>query len=260
MSGDTQRNKIVKVAVELLEKAGPDGIGRTKLKDAISSVMDDVNENSIQGAIHVMISNKDKYEITKIERGLYRLSKFDKDVVETITEEEDSAHGYREQDYYEPFAKYLEEVLEECEFSLPLGESRKGGGLWGNPDVIAVKKFERVLNVPPVIVTAEIKVKEDPNAILKGFGQCCAYKLFSHKVYLVVPNCRASQSEGSLVDMCRNHQIGLVVFDKEAGTDDPKWETILRAPTIEPDYSDLNDRWFSEGSEEMKKLQDFLRK
>ena len=255
-------HRIREAAMELLEKAGPGGMRTTELQDAVYREVGG-NYGTIQSQWHGMISNKHKSKITRIERGSYRLSKFDEAasrLEKAGGEDGSSSQPYEEEKYYKPFADYLKEALEECDVAVPIGGSKLGGGTWGNPDVIGAKKFQTALNVPPIIVTAEIKARDTSDAIIKGFGQCCSYKLFSHKVYLVVP--KGPKVEGSLADMCKNHQIGLVVFDKEAGTDDPKWEIILWAPTIQPDYSalsDLYDRLLAPKIKDIKALQNIIK-
>ena len=254
-------HRIREAAMELLEKAGPGGMRTTELQDAVYREVGG-NPGTIQSQWHGMISNKHKSKITRIERGSYRLSKFDEAARKEKAEGEvgSPSQTYEEEKYYKPFADYLKEVIEECDVALPIGGSKLGGGTWGNPDVIAAKKFQTALNVPPIIVTAEIKARDTSDAIIKGFGQCCSYKLFSHKVYLVVP--KSPRVEGSLADMCKNHQIGLVVFNKDTDIDNPGWDMLLQAPMLKPDYSelsDLYDRLLTANIKDIKALQNIIK-
>lgn len=59
-----------------------------------------------------------------------------------------------------------------------------------------VYKFSEIdpIKAHPEIVSVEIKT--DTNQLITAFGQACAYKLFSHKVYLVIPN--AEQDVGRI--------------------------------------------------------------
>ena len=256
----TQR--IREEAFKLLEEAGPDGMRTAELQKAIHSVVGG-SYDTIQGTWYETHSKSKTYKekITKIGYGLYRLSKFNATALEKEGEEDNSRLTHGEDAYYKPFADYLKKGLEVCDVASPLGGNKLGGRPWTNPDVIAAKKFQKALNIPPVIVTAEVKVSTLSEAIIRGFGQCCAYKLFSHKVYLVVPNCSAAK--GILEEMCRSHQIGLVVFNKGAGVDNPEWNELLRAPIIEPDHSFLNDlysRLLADRSKGTKEIRDFLEK
>ncbi len=61
----------------------------------------------------------------------------------------------------------------------------------------------------PEIVSAEIKL--DPNQLVVAFGQACAYKLFSHKVYLVVS--KGSEEIGRLKPLCLRFGLGLMLFE-----------------------------------------------
>src|SRR3546814_1098082 len=72
------------------------------------------------------------------------------------------------------------------------------GGKWGTPDVIGVLKprAQDIFKFEPQIVTAEIKAV--PNQPVVAFGQAVAYRLFSHKSYIVVPNSTSSDDMNRL--------------------------------------------------------------
>jgi hypothetical protein len=63
----------------------------------------------------------------------------------------------------------------------------------------------------PEIVSAKIKL--DPNQLMVAFGQACAYKLFSYKVYLVVSE--GSEEIGRLKPLCLRFGLGLILFEIE---------------------------------------------
>jgi hypothetical protein len=89
---------------------------------------------------------------------------------------------------------------------------------WGTPDVIGVLKprAEDLLKFEPQIVTAEIKI--DPSQPVVAFGQAVAYRLFSHKSYIVLPNTTSEDDLSRLKALCTIHGVGLVTFtlDKAA--------------------------------------------
>jgi hypothetical protein len=95
-----------------------------------------------------------------------------------------------EQDFYVSFAEWLEEN-DEATVASALGGSSLGVK-WGTPDVIGVLKprAQDIFKFEPQIVTAEIKVV--PSQPVVAFGQAVAYRLFSHKSYIVVPTPRAA--------------------------------------------------------------------
>ena len=85
-----------------------------------------------------------------------------------------------EEDFYEPFAEYLKNDLDEVTTVASFG----GAGLkgkWGTPDVIGVYKSlaSNLIKFPLEIVAAEIKI--DPQTPVVAFGQAVAYRLFAAK-------------------------------------------------------------------------------
>ncbi|MCS6876495.1 MAG: hypothetical protein NZ851_04105 [Aquificaceae bacterium] len=131
--------------------------------------------------------------------------------------------------------------------------NNKFGDKWGTPDVIGVYKLSAIarLQPPPEIVSAEIKV--DTSQLITAFGQACAYKLFSHKVYLVVP--KQSKDEGRLESLCYRFGIGLVVFEPESIIN-PNFTLKMRALKGEPDYFYVNEYLEKLSKEQLKELFD----
>jgi hypothetical protein len=140
----------------------------------------------------------------------------------------------REDQFYAPFADWLKNEAEEVTHAIPLG-----GNIfrdrWGTPDVIGKRESRRsdVIKAPTEIVSAEIKV--DTTQLVTAFGQACAYRLFSHRSYLVVPR-QAHADEIDRIDaLCEISGIGLVTFD----VDDPKapgFQVLVRPRLHQPDY------------------------
>ncbi len=91
---------------------------------------------------------------------------------------------------------------------------------------------------PPIeIVSAEIKL--DTNQLITAFGQACAYKLFSHKVYLVVPKKSLEPDLGRIESLCFKFGLGLVLFNTD-NPQNPSFEIRTRALKTEPDYYYVN--------------------
>lgn len=228
------------IAKKLLEEAGGAGISSRKIKNTICQETG-MNENTSTGSWHHfsskkgVIDNAQGYGIVKIEKGLYRLAKFTNDNSDTVEDiEEDIADKKSEQAYYPKFAEFLveDDDMERCSCAIPLKE-RIFSDQWGNPDVIGIKQFIKGVSNSKII-TAEIKVSPSTKDILKGFGQSCAYKLFSHKVYLVIPS--GSNIEQRILTLCIKFNIGLVLFNLDDALDDIHWE-VKNEPTFEePDY------------------------
>ncbi len=146
----------------------------------------------------------------------------------------------KEQAFYQSFADYIVNELDECTRAVPLGGNGLGGK-WGTPDVISVTlpRFKDVYKLPIEVVSAEIKIVAD-NELITAFGQACSYQLFSHKTYIVVPNDAKGSDLDRLETLCHSFGIGLVVFDKNS-PENPDYRIRVRAYRREPDRFYTNE-------------------
>jgi len=105
---------------------------------------------------------------------------------------------------------------------------------WGTPDVIGKNEPlpSDIIKRPTEIVSAEIK--KDVNQLITAFGQACAYTLFSHRVYLVVPEQSQDEELERLDSLCQIFGIGFVSFDINT-LDVPNFNLRMRAIRHEPD-------------------------
>ena len=87
------------------------------------------------------------------------------------------------------------------------------------------------------ISSAEIKI--DSNGLITAFGQSCAYKIFSHKSYIVVPKDSQIEDLTRLDTLCRQFGIGLIWFDCK-NEENPNFEIRVRAVKHEPDMFFVN--------------------
>jgi len=227
----TNREKIEGAIREALASF-QEGLRYSELVRYIKEKHPEIKENTIHGALHNLrekIRSGDVKDIVIPERGLFRL----------VREEAppNPVEGIREQDLYQPFAQYLTDELEECSKAVPLG-GKVFEDKWGTPDVFGIYRFpdyEPIRLPVPEIVSAEIKL--DPNQLVVAFGQACAYKLFSHKVYLVVP--KGSEEIGRLESLCLRFGLGLILFEIEGK--ESRFSIRTRAVKSEPDYMSLNE-------------------
>ncbi|MGH8335558.1 MAG: hypothetical protein ACRETL_01750 [Gammaproteobacteria bacterium] len=241
------RQQIHEQAMQVLE-ANQKGIRWSDLLRAVEAGTPDTPHNSIHGAIHNLLTTRTA-EIVKVARGTYQLAKFVEDddklataqeatTVETPVEADTpGAETLTEQDFYASFAEWLEDN-DEATIASPLGGNSLGGK-WGTPDVIGVLKphAQDIFKFEPQIVTAEIKAV--PSQPVVAFGQAVAYRLFSHKSYIVVPNSTSSDDMSSLKSLCSIHGVGLVTFSLDRNYPDFK-VTII--PTIAaPDMFYVNN-------------------
>lgn len=230
---ETQREKITKRALEVLEN-NPAGVRYSDLFRKLAEILSDVPQNTIHGTIWDL--DKKNEQIIKPERGLFVLKKYAEGIVERKADSSNNLHLPKETSFYQSFADYLVQDLEECTKAISLG-GNKFGDRWGTPDVFGVYKFSEADAVRPPVEIISAEIKTDTNQLITAFGQACAYKIFSHKVYLAVPK---EADTGRIESLCARFGIGLILFNKN-DSQDPKWEIRTRAVKSEPDYFYVNE-------------------
>ena len=143
-----------------------------------------------------------------------------------------------EKAFYEPFADWLVNDLEECTKAIGVG-GNVFKDKWGTPDVIGIREPKKsdIVKFPTEILSAEIKL--DSTSLITAFGQACSYRLFSHKSYVVVPSDSPQDDIARLDALARVFGIGLILFtstDPKA----PNFEIRVRATKQEPDMFYVN--------------------
>lgn len=242
MATKTIRGQIRKIALEILEEK-PEGIRYSDLNRKILEQNSTFNPNTINGAIWDLDAQyPDK--AYKPDRGVFRLLKFKEDIITqpdqqlTTPAKTTKKRLIKEEAFYKPFADWLVNELEECTIAIGLG-----GNIfrdkWGTPDVIGIRESKRsdIIQFPTEIIAAEIKI--DSNGLITAFGQACAYKIFSHKSYIVVPDDSQIEDITRLDTLCRQFGIGLILFDN-TNVEDPNFEIRARAIKHEPDMFFVN--------------------
>ncbi len=241
------RQQIHERAMEVLE-ANQQGIRWSDLLRAVQANAPGTPPNSIHGGIHNLLTTRTS-EISKVARGTYQLARFvDADnaaasaqgfatVVTPVKAETPGADILTEQDFYVSFAAWLEEN-DEATFASALGGSSLGGK-WGTPDVIGVLKprAQDIFKFEPQIVTAEIKAV--PNQPVVAFGQAVAYRLFSHKSYIVVPKLTSSDDMNRLTSLCSIHGVGFVTF--ALNKEQPDYVVVVQPVNAAPDMFYVNN-------------------
>lgn len=238
----TITGQIRKIALDVLAER-PEGIRYSDLKRKILEHNGSFNPNTISGATWDLdITYPDK--IYKPDRGVFRLIKFKEEVLTqpdqqpTVETKTTKRKAIKEEDFYKPFADWLVNELEECTSAIGLG-----GNIfrdkWGTPDVVGVRESKRsdIIQFPTEIIVGEIKI--DTNGLITAFGQACAYKIFSHKSYIVVPNDSQIEDITRLDTLCRQFGIGFILFDNQ-NPEDPNFEIRVRAIKHEPDMFFVN--------------------
>jgi hypothetical protein len=204
-------------------------------------------QNSIHGALQNLFVVSD--DIVKVARGTYQLAQYvaaddaaasaqeAETVAAPVQAETPGSETLTEQDFYASFAEWLEEN-DEATVAAALGGASLGGK-WGTPDVIGVLKprAQDIFKFEPQIVTAEIKAV--PNQPVVAFGQAVAYRLFSHKSYIVVPNSTSSDDMNRLKSLCSIHGVGLVTF--ALNKEQPDYAVVVLPVNAAPDMFYVNN-------------------
>lgn len=233
--------------MQVLE-ANPQGIRWTDLLRAVESGAQDTPHNSIHGGIHNLLTTRTD-QIVKVARGTYQLSKYieadealataqeSETVAIPVKSETPGSETLTEQDFYASFAEWLEDNDEATVASALGGASL--GGKWGTPDVIGVLKprAQDIFKFEPQIVTGEIKAV--PSQPVVAFGQAVAYRLFSHKSYIVVPNSTTGDDMNRLKSLCSIHGVGLVTF--ALNKQQPDYLVVVLPVSASPDMFYVNN-------------------
>lgn len=230
--------KITSLALAQLKKH-PDGVRYADLVRQIQAVDATLRQNTIHGTVWDLATRLPE-KVYKPSRGLFRLVDFrDKDTDQLKADlVPKPPKKTSEADFYSAFADWLVNDLEECTKAIPLGGNRFRDK-WGTPDVIGKRESKKsdILQAPTEIVSAELKT--DVSQLVTAFGQACAYCLFSHRSYLVVPEDSPQDEVARLDSLCQVFGIGLILFDVAAPTD-PKFNIRVRARKQEPDMFYVN--------------------
>jgi hypothetical protein len=228
----TQTN--IDTALKLLDE-NPQGLHYAELIRKIEASIPGMSRNTISGSIWDLDqTHPDK--VYKVSKGLFRLLKYQEEAAPTPPpppQPHPSVRQIREEDFYQPFADWLVNEVEECSKAVSLGGNRFKDK-WQTPDVVGKLEPSRsdIVKFETEIVSAEIKL--DDGASVTAFGQACSYKLFSHKSWLVVPKTAGDEDIARLDSLCRIFGIGLVLFDATK-PDDPGFTIQTRPVRSLPD-------------------------
>jgi hypothetical protein len=232
----TQRIKVE--ALKILERH-PEGMRYSELHAAISASDSAFKSGSISGCISNLDVHYPEF-VYKPARGRFRLLRFKEPAVngaeapDRPQEPPEAAGRVPEEAFYAPFADWLKNEIEDVTQAIPLGRN-VFRDKWGTPDVIGKRapRASDIIKGPVEIVSAEIKA--DTQQLVTAFGQACAYKLFSDKVYLVVPRQSQEEEIARLDSLCQIFGIGLVTFDAEQPAK-PDFRILVRPVRHQPDY------------------------
>lgn len=223
----------------------PEGIRYGQLLTLILDEHPATPRNTIESATWNLDSQFPN-EVHKPLRGLYKPGPAGSS--EEVEPESAAPSPLREAMFYEAFADWLKRDLEDATDAVSLG----GAGLrskWSTPDVIGVYKAlpsDRI-KFPHEIISAEIKI--DPQASVVAFGQAVAYRLFSTKTYIVMPDSISKEDLDRLEALCMLFGVGLVVFSLNPMQ--PDFKIRMRAQRFSPDMYFVNE--FADGLHRLDK-------
>lgn len=230
-------NQIRELARKIINSK-PGGIRYSELKQSIAGQSPETPLNTIAGSTWDL-AIRFPAEIIKPSRGLFQPASAATTSASVISiQDVETEAGYSEIDFYEPFADWLKDDLDEVTVVSSLG----GAGLktkWGTPDVVGVYKptASNLIKFPLEIVSVEIKIS--PQAPVVAFGQAVAYRLFSTKTYVVMPSKISEEDLSRLESLCMLFGIGLVIFDLDLKK--PQFRIRVRAQRYLPDMFYVNE-------------------
>jgi hypothetical protein len=233
----TNKERILECAVEIVKQA-PHGIRYSELLRRVQERLPQISKNTIRGNVwnlDVTVSGS----VYKPSRGVFLHTQFrEKGPPPAVRIEPVGADRLNEERFYEPSADWLVHELEECTKAIPIG-GNKFKDKWGTPDVIGIREPRKsdIVKFSTEIVSAEIKL--DSAGLIVAFGQACAYRLFGHKSYIVVPLDANEDDVARLDTLARIFGIGLILFNS-ASSKDPRFEIRVRAAKHEPDMFYVN--------------------
>ena len=232
----TSRKQVGDTAAKII-RANPSGVRWAELSKLVRAQHPDINPNTITGSLH-HFRNHLPADIVRPDRGVYAVQGQGDDVPAEVASA--VAAGKRmEQDFYQPFADWLVNDLEEATKAHAIG-GNAAGGKWGTPDVIGLFQPRKTdaIQFTEEVVAVEIKI--DTASLIVAFGQACAYKLFAHRVYIAVPRDANSKDLKRLDALAGVVGIGLVKFNAE-DPENPDFQVMVRAAKHEPDYFYTNE-------------------
>jgi hypothetical protein len=234
----SKKEKIIKKSIDILEERR-NGMRYAELVNELKKEMPEENPLTIVSNISALkkrIREGKEKNISNPDHGFYILKKY----LHNLAENNERAliNNIPEENFYLPFAEYLMNELDECTSAIPLGGSIFQDR-WGTPDVIGTYKIIGMGQIQPPIEVVSAEIKIDTNQLITSFGQACSYKLFSHKVYLLIPKESRTFDIKRINSLCLKFGIGLILFNKN-NEENPEFEILTRAIKNDPDYFYLN--------------------
>lgn len=230
-------------AFEFLD-AEPNGIRYADLVRKIREVLPGYPEGTVTGSVWNIDTTRPE-KVYKASRGLFKSINYKEDAPQEVLRQDEekvvittNGKKVKEDDFYESFAIWLEKDMEECSKAIALGKNYFKDK-WGTPDVIGILEPKKSDIVKYSLEITSVEMKIDSTQSIIAFGQACSYRLFSHKVYIVIPRKTLAEDLDRLDSLCLLMGIGLILFDAD-NPDEPNYEIRNRPNKSEPDYFYVN--------------------
>lgn len=226
-------SRIRAAALELLA-SHPQGLRYSQLVRHVSKLNPAFNSKTVSNVVWSLDTVLPQH-VYKPSKGVYRLVQLREAPDEPTPDTRVSAtnKGVREEEFYSLFAQWLKNDVEDVTFAIPLG-GNAFRDKWGTPDVLGkdVSRASDLIKAQTAIVSVEIKA--DTAGLMAGFGQAAVYRLFSHRVWLVIPRHTPTEDMARVDSLCRMYGIGLVTFNARSLVT-PDFQLAIRPRHHDPD-------------------------
>ena len=141
---------------------------------------------------------------------------------------------------YPPVVEWIKREEKGCTAAILGNQGKKSGLSWWTPDVVAILRPPdniQGLHFSPEVISVEIKADGEHASVITGFGQACAYKVFSHKSYFVVPE--SAIKEERLLPLCDIFGIWLIRFRESS--QGPVFTGYSRARSHQPSIHHVDE-------------------
>lgn len=221
--------------------ASPSGVRYSVLVKEIAAANHETPVNTIHGTVwdlHTRFPD----EISKPAKGLFvwvgpTTGSTDKTSKKPVKPVSEPAKIPAEDLFYDTFAAYLRNDLDEATEAEPLGGSIFRTK-WGTPDVVGVYKPRKSDLVKFAVEIVSVEIKSDASQPIVAFGQAIAYRLFSSKVYIAMPTTLTQDDRDRLESLSLLFGVGLVFFDLDPAA--PNYDVRVRAQRHTPDMYYVN--------------------
>lgn len=241
-STTTKTISLIKYLENILEKE-PNGLRNKELEEIIRANKPDLI-NVFYGLRN--ITKENNTDITQIKKGgpyFHKKFQSNSNTEYTSDDKSDKAKSRKnkssESIFYPSFANFLKNTSKECTKAIVLG-GKQSNIKWSTPDVVGVFQPKRIGNFQYPVELITVEIKESSVSTIEAFGQAISYKLFSHKVYIVLPDDTKDIEKQRIESLCFMFGIGLVYYNKKRKNQKEKSYNIkLRAQKSDPDRSYL---------------------